>query len=326
MTIRYSQKSGNCNDNSVWNTAANGSGTFLAPIAGDACYIYGHTITITADPLAASFEEKAANSQLVVSGTVTVANPFYCSTQNGVSIPTGNSLTLNGVGNNFVSNNVTGGGTFTLSAGKTTYFAGTCVWSVANLSIACICYRNGVSSLSISSAACSITGDLRAYNTSTITFKSGCVATVQSGGVLNLLSSSGFVVVEAGATLYVTATGGVAIQAGSLTVNSGGTYTIDYTGYEFVYTNTTAPFIFDSNANVTRYGVALLPSVDPGVANVWTGVAYKSRGSSLTGTKRASSITNCTAGNIKAGVTIDDVTGTAGGLLLPRPMNGGYSG
>ena len=41
--------------------------------------------------------------------------------------------------------------------------------------------------------------------------------------------------------------------------------------------------------------------------NVWNGV---DRGDGSTGTKRASSIANCSAGNIKDGVTIDDVTGT----------------
>ena len=49
---------------------------------------------------------------------------------------------------------------------------------------------------------------------------------------------------------------------------------------------------------------------DPGVANVWNGVTYDYEGSTLTGTKRASSITNCEAGNIKDGITIDDVLGT----------------
>lgn len=48
----------------------------------------------------------------------------------------------------------------------------------------------------------------------------------------------------------------------------------------------------------------------PAAADVWNGV---DRGDGTNGTKRASSITNCEAGNIKATVVIDDVTGTYGG-------------
>ena len=51
-------------------------------------------------------------------------------------------------------------------------------------------------------------------------------------------------------------------------------------------------------------------NTDPGVANVWNGITYKILNVAKTGTKRASSITNCSAGNIKSGVTIDDVLGT----------------
>ncbi len=53
-----------------------------------------------------------------------------------------------------------------------------------------------------------------------------------------------------------------------------------------------------------------LLSTDPGEANVWDGVEYKINSAAKTGSKRASSITNCAAENIKAGVTIDDVFGT----------------
>ena len=49
----------------------------------------------------------------------------------------------------------------------------------------------------------------------------------------------------------------------------------------------------------------------PTASNVWTGTGTYGYSDSLTTpTKRASSITNCTAGNVKNGVVIDDVTGT----------------
>ncbi len=54
----------------------------------------------------------------------------------------------------------------------------------------------------------------------------------------------------------------------------------------------------------------LARNVDPGEANVWTGVGYQIAGEEKTGTKRASSIANCTPVNIKLGVTIGDVTGS----------------
>jgi hypothetical protein len=52
--------------------------------------------------------------------------------------------------------------------------------------------------------------------------------------------------------------------------------------------------------------------VDPANSAVWNGVAVGV--SPRTGTKRASSIANCSAGNIRRGVAIDDVTGTYGGV------------
>lgn len=62
----------------------------------------------------------------------------------------------------------------------------------------------------------------------------------------------------------------------------------------------------------------------PSAANVWYGSGtYGNPSSPVTPTKRASSITNCSAGNIKLSVVIDDVTGTyaaAGGLDLPEPI------
>ena len=51
-------------------------------------------------------------------------------------------------------------------------------------------------------------------------------------------------------------------------------------------------------------------NTDPGIANVWNGVTYKIANVSKTGTKRASSIENCEAGNIRIGIYVDDVLGT----------------
>lgn len=49
----------------------------------------------------------------------------------------------------------------------------------------------------------------------------------------------------------------------------------------------------------------------PDVANVWYGSGqYGYAGGLLTPTKRASSIANCEAGNVKKDVVIDDVTGS----------------
>ena len=55
-------------------------------------------------------------------------------------------------------------------------------------------------------------------------------------------------------------------------------------------------------------------NTDPGVANVWhTAAAYKIANATKTPTKVASSIANCSAGNVKTGIVIDDVTGSYGG-------------
>lgn len=68
-------------------------------------------------------------------------------------------------------------------------------------------------------------------------------------------------------------------------------------------------YIFGGVSQVATYDEASR-NTDPGVANVWTGVTYKIADVAKTGTKRASSITNCVAGNIKVSITIDDVLGT----------------
>jgi hypothetical protein len=56
----------------------------------------------------------------------------------------------------------------------------------------------------------------------------------------------------------------------------------------------------------------------PAASDVWNGVAFN--GGATTGTKRASSITNCTPANVKRGATIDDVTGAAAGGLRGRDL------
>jgi len=60
--------------------------------------------------------------------------------------------------------------------------------------------------------------------------------------------------------------------------------------------------------------------VDPANAGVWYNVAVGV--SPRVGTKRASSITNCTVGNVKKDVAIDDVTGTYAGAAGGGPLVG----
>ncbi len=72
-----------------------------------------------------------------------------------------------------------------------------------------------------------------------------------------------------------------------------------------------------ASAADVRYGVARYAGGDagtcqvPSASDVWHGVAVDA----TTGTKRASSIPNCVAGNIRSGVAIDDVTGSYGALF-----------
>jgi hypothetical protein len=64
------------------------------------------------------------------------------------------------------------------------------------------------------------------------------------------------------------------------------------------------------NTGTTISGVAGTLTL-PAASDVWhTASAYGVGGSGSTPSKVASSITNCSAGNVKSGVTIDDVTGT----------------
>ena len=69
-----------------------------------------------------------------------------------------------------------------------------------------------------------------------------------------------------------------------------------------------------------RLASGVISSVLLSVANVWNGIGL---GDGSTGTKRASSIANCSAGNVKNAVTIDDVTGTltGEGVTMPDPAS-----
>jgi len=71
---------------------------------------------------------------------------------------------------------------------------------------------------------------------------------------------------------------------------------------------------------VSIWGVVNGTYVDPANADVWHGVAVGV--SPRVGTKRASSITNCTVGNVKKDVAIDDVTGTYAGAAGGGPLVG----
>lgn len=72
------------------------------------------------------------------------------------------------------------------------------------------------------------------------------------------------------------------------------------------------------SASDVRYGIARYSGGSTGTcyvpdpSNVWFGTNVDA----TTGTKRASSITNCSAGNVKNGVTIDDVSGTYTGVIV----------
>jgi hypothetical protein len=81
-----------------------------------------------------------------------------------------------------------------------------------------------------------------------------------------------------------------------------------------------------ANATITMYDTAGTPAAHvlyvpgyPADSAVWTGTSFDYGVHS--GTKRASSIANCSAGNVKSGVTIDDVTGTytgSAGTVIPH--------
>lgn len=118
-----------------------------------------------------------------------------------------------------------------------------------------------------------------------------------------------------------------AFNMGAVTTDTGGAATdyVDAAGGDF-------RVIKDSPAIGAGYWGADIGGcqrlVDyPAAANVWTGTTYNAAGggTGTAGTKVASSITNCEAGNVKKDVVIGDVTGTyegVGGGSGPVPMIG----
>lgn len=114
---------------------------------------------------------------------------------------------------------------------------------------------------------------------------------------------------------------------------TGGTF---YGNFNNAGGTTSAGAHVNAAATISNYGSATLVLFDvvrtkvdnsltagtlvlPAAANVWYGSgAYGVDGTGSTPSKRASSIANCSAGNVKSGVTIDDVTGTlASGGVSP---------
>jgi len=69
--------------------------------------------------------------------------------------------------------------------------------------------------------------------------------------------------------------------------------------------------IDDVTGNGATTNAANAATLEAQKSALWTGTTVTFGASSVTGTKRASSITNCTAPNVRNGVVIDDVTGTA---------------
>lgn len=195
---------------------------------------------------------------------------------------------------------VTQSGVITVSSGYGLYFAATVNGSTAgnhscSAGTGCVVVGGGTGTLAFTGNPVSTAGAASVIRA--------------TGGTVNWTGAS---TIAAGAYAYIYVAGGTLDTTGLVLANSGNLCILHTTG---TITQGTGTITNQSTAaGVAVTGTELLTVTGPtlpDVANVWTGTGtYGYAGSPLTPTKRASSIANCSAVNVRAGITIDDVVGT----------------
>lgn len=273
--------------NSVWSSPniwfdAVGGTTNVTPAAGDTCNLNGFTLTLDADPAIALTWTGTTAITFNTTMSLTGANTWGCPlvVNSGVTLTSSEACVLN--------SGCTGiSGTGTLVVAKAAWQA----WAPAASSV----------------IACSITTNVNCHIQAN--------STMTWGGTVSL---TGIVKIAANKTLTITGTltqsngylYGDGAGSSTLAVSAGATVTLTHIASE---PGNLITLTIAAGATVTIMGQRVYvsgDSTDPGEANVWTGTSYTINGVAKNGSKVASSITNCSAGNVKSGVAIGDVTGT----------------
>lgn len=263
------------NNNGSANVTINGTVTSTSTGTQGLCYFTAGTLTIN-DTVTASGSGYAVQS----TGTVTITKSggtAISNTSTGIGLMV-NNATATITGN--VSNTGSGASSaaiYTANASGVTTLTGNVSNSV------------GVPAIRIVNGTVNWTGtaSLAANTEGYILLSTGTLALATASAVLSHSCAGNLIISKAsGTTLTTTAAAGTAsIVRSAVTGNA-------------------VCCGQDISAIVTG------PTL-PSASNVWYGSGtYGYSGGTTTPTKRASSITNCSAGNVKSGVVIDDVTGS----------------
>lgn len=265
--------------NANWSTC-NGGGP---PGATDNIYLNGWTLTLDAGTCTcALIRACASNGSTATGGTVvaptgTVINAnLFAGTDVLLTLSANTSVTINGT--------ATAGATalkhcvYLTSASAAVALAA----AVGGSAAVCGCFvSNGTATIGTATGGSAVGAHGCYFNNGTAT-----IGMTKGGSVVG---ASG--VMQIGGTLTVNGTDltGVGQPVG------GGTLKIaDGVRLQFQ----------DADGNAKKfYGDSEMPAA----ADVWNGVSYGA--ADFTGTKRASSITNCTPANVRAKIVVDDVTG-----------------
>lgn len=295
-----------------------------------------------------------AANQTLTENSGTVANSSSGTAT--VTTAASSAWTVSNAGGN--ASNCTGTGRIVNNGGGTVTLTGANLNSGAGISIAAGAGTTNVDVVSAShttSSACiGVRSSGGTLNVSGMPLSTGLATAVQgTGGTINwtgtLTHSAGnyaFVDIQSGTLNMGTSGTALAItNSGNLVIRSAGTvvqtystitkHTSDSTaaglGFALTITGPALPPVGDVISGANDYGYAaslLTPTATlPAGSNVWhTAAAYGRASAQITPTKTASTITNCSSGNIKFNVTIDDVTGSYSGGSTTGSMTGTYTG
>lgn len=277
-----------------------GSGTTVSNTAAGYCILESSTAALTINNSGGTAVSNTGTGRTIRwtgTGALIITATTVASASGGYAI----SMSAIPVGCGFTGDVVGTGGLAIVTVGGTFLITG-------NISSTTTPYTGGA--LQVTGGAVTFDGSISG---------SGCSLFITAG---SLIWSSATRTIASEASGLVSQTGGT-FNMSNVTLNNSGNFSIIKTGGTLTLTNTiirntsaaagaacstsVAGEITAWNAAVAAGNSPILPVVE----NVWNGTAgYGYSGGLLTPTKVASSIANCTAGNVKNGVVIDDVIGT----------------
>lgn len=262
-------------------------------------FVLNGTGTISSGNAGANFNN--IDIQINTAGTITFGN---------LSFSGGGSITYITAGSIVVgTGTVTLNGNFTFSLGSSCHFYNLAVLGTATLTLGADIYFDG--SKGSGNGNLTMSGAYNIY----------CSDFAQNSTRSDKYVSGQYVYISTSITILVTGSTTLSSVTSSSATNIvfNGAETglkvagpINFTDVTVTCGSARAFWVMSTGNLVRCSGIYKFTPADfPATSDVWNGVSYAA--AALTGAKRASSIANCSAGNVKSGVVIDDVTGSYAG-------------